>query len=198
MVISQKASEKNVGYRGSKSDSKLKSVKEQRVDGNWCVILTHLRYTLLDFERNSQIKIPSNQIQQRRLYYIIILLYYFTIAGYTLYLSAIDTGSGAELLYVPYSLLIIPAVTYSNADILKKKISDENNSKCGVYLWKNKENGKCYIGSSNSLSRRFREYFNLNYLERNKSMLICRALLKYGYSGFSLEILEYCKLSERL
>jgi hypothetical protein len=27
-----------------------------------------LRYTLLDFERNSQIKIPSNQIQQRRLY----------------------------------------------------------------------------------------------------------------------------------
>jgi len=46
MVISQKASEKNVGYLGSKSDFNFKevtsytprrSVKEQRVDGNWCV-----------------------------------------------------------------------------------------------------------------------------------------------------------------
>jgi hypothetical protein len=47
-----------------------KSVKEQRVDGNWCVvvILTHLRYTLLGFERNYQIKIPSKQINQKRLY----------------------------------------------------------------------------------------------------------------------------------
>jgi hypothetical protein len=43
MVISQKTSEKNVGYRGSKSDfnfkevtfyTPCKSVKEQRVDGN--------------------------------------------------------------------------------------------------------------------------------------------------------------------
>jgi NADH:ubiquinone oxidoreductase subunit 5 (subunit L)/multisubunit Na+/H+ antiporter MnhA subunit len=35
MVISQKISEKVMGYRGSKSDFKLKSVKEQRVDGSW-------------------------------------------------------------------------------------------------------------------------------------------------------------------
>ena len=27
--------EKGMGYRGSKSDSKLKYVKEQRVDGSW-------------------------------------------------------------------------------------------------------------------------------------------------------------------
>jgi hypothetical protein len=29
-------------------------------------------------------------------------------------------------------------------------------------------------------------------------MAICRALLKYGYSGFSLEILEYCEPSEAI
>jgi hypothetical protein len=55
---------------------------------------------------------------------------------------------------------------------------------------------KAAFGCSKSLSRRFREYFNLNYLERNKAMPICRALLKYGYSKFSLEILEYCQPSE--
>jgi group I intron endonuclease len=27
-------------------------------------------------------------------------------------------------------------------------------------------------------------------------MIICKALLKYGYSGFKLEILEYCILEE--
>ena len=36
-------------------------------------------------------------------------------------------------------------------------------------------------------------YYNIKYIVRtSKSSLICRALLKYGYSAFSLEILEYC------
>jgi len=35
MVIIQKITEKLMGYRGSKSDFSLKSVKEQRVDGSW-------------------------------------------------------------------------------------------------------------------------------------------------------------------
>jgi group I intron endonuclease len=38
-------------------------------------------------------------------------------------------------------------------------------------------------------------YFNLNNLLNTKSMPICCALLKYGYSNFSLEILEYCEPS---
>ncbi len=40
-----------------------------------------------------------------------------------------------------------------------------------------------------------RNYFNISYLEREikmSSSVINRALLKYGYSNFSLEILEYC------
>jgi hypothetical protein len=35
MVTIRRFLEKEMGYRGSKSDSKLKSVKEQRVDGSW-------------------------------------------------------------------------------------------------------------------------------------------------------------------
>jgi hypothetical protein len=47
------------------------------------------------------------------------------------------------------------------------------------------------------LSQRLKNYFNLSYLEReikNNNSLIYRALLKYGYSNFSLDILEYCDL----
>ena len=38
-------------------------VKEQRVDGNWCSGYTAgICYTLMGFERNSQVRIPSNQV----------------------------------------------------------------------------------------------------------------------------------------
>jgi len=38
------------------------AVKEQRVDGSWCINrLMHLRCTLVNFERNSWAKIPSKQ-----------------------------------------------------------------------------------------------------------------------------------------
>lgn len=37
------------------------------------------------------------------------------------------------LLSVPYFLLIIPVVTYSNANIYKKNIMTENKGKSGIY-----------------------------------------------------------------
>jgi group I intron endonuclease len=37
-------------------------------------------------------------------------------------------------------------------------------------------------------------YFNINQLARTSNTYISRALLKYGYSSFSLTILEYCDL----
>ena len=51
MVTSHKMNENEMGYRGSKSDFIQKSVKEQRVDGSWCIIKKpmHLRYTLMGF-----------------------------------------------------------------------------------------------------------------------------------------------------
>ena len=57
-------SENKMGYRGSKSD--FESVKEQRVDGSWCKKPLHLRCTLMGFERNYQIKIPSNQLNKNK------------------------------------------------------------------------------------------------------------------------------------
>ena len=56
--------ENEMGNRGSKSEPKKVSVKEQRVDGSWCFNnkLSHLRYTLMAFERNYPIKNPSKQL----------------------------------------------------------------------------------------------------------------------------------------
>ena len=67
-VISQEISENEMGYRGSKSViyNKCNTVKEQRVDGSYCIKAKskkmQLRYTLMGFERNYRVKIPSKQL----------------------------------------------------------------------------------------------------------------------------------------
>ena len=59
-VISHKMIEIEVGYRGSKSLMSNFIVKEQRVDGSWCGFSsTHLRCTLMGFEKNYQVRILS-------------------------------------------------------------------------------------------------------------------------------------------
>jgi len=45
-----------------------------------------------------------------------------------------------------------------------------------------------------NLSRRFNQYYNYNHIaDPKRNMRIDRALLKYGYSNFQLDILEYCE-----
>lgn len=90
---------------------------------------------------------------------------------------------------------IEPVMTYSNADIDKVRILSDNRNKLGIYRWVNKKNGNTYIGSSINLSVRFYTYFSIGSLVKS-NRLIDRALLKYGFSGFSLEILEYCDEKE--
>jgi group I intron endonuclease len=63
----------------------------------------------------------------------------------------------------------------------------------------NKENGKTYIGSSVNLGRRLSEYFSEKFLQKElekNGSIIYKALLKYGYSKFSFEIIEYCEPSD--
>jgi len=82
---------------------------------------------------------------------------------------------------------------YSNAYLLKLEILNENRDKSGIYMWKNNNSKKFYIGSSVDLKRRFTSYFNLNYLVKESRLYLHRALLKEGYSAFSLYVLEYCE-----
>jgi hypothetical protein len=69
-VISQKIDENQMGDRGSKSEilspqPKRIFVKEQRVDGSYFGYYPKLRCTLMGFERNYQVKIPSNQLNKK-------------------------------------------------------------------------------------------------------------------------------------
>ena len=63
-------------------------------------------------------------------------------------------------------------------------------------MWTNKITGDIYIGQSVDLAERLKRYYYPNYLEKNKSLLISRALMKYGHASFSTTILEYCEKSE--
>jgi len=88
-----------------------------------------------------------------------------------------------------------PEKFYEDSLIMKNLILKENENKSGIYRWINRSSGYSYVGQSTNLSGRFKNYFNKSYLSSKKNSTICRALLKYGYSNFNLEILEYCNIS---
>jgi group I intron endonuclease len=87
---------------------------------------------------------------------------------------------------------IVPVKMYDNAYDMKKLILIENKNKSGIYRWTNKSTGDFYIGQSSNLHVRFKNYFDLSYLTSKNHLIICRALIKYGFVNFTLEILEYC------
>lgn len=90
-------------------------------------------------------------------------------------------------------LTVSPVLSYLNSDTDKLSILRDNRCKSGVYRWTNLTNGKSYIGSSVNLSRRLSQYYNINMLTKyRQNSHIHRAILKYGYSKFKLDILEYC------
>jgi hypothetical protein len=65
IVISQNMIEREMDNRGSKSA--ILAVKEQRIDGswllkNWAEGIRSLRYILMGFERNYQVKVLTNQL----------------------------------------------------------------------------------------------------------------------------------------
>jgi group I intron endonuclease len=79
-------------------------------------------------------------------------------------------------------------------EIQKGQILGENKSKCGVYRnlwWTNITNKKTYVGSAINLRTRFYVYYSASRLTKS-NMVIYKAILKYGYSDWKLEILEYC------
>lgn len=57
-------------------------------------------------------------------------------------------------------------------------------------VWVNNINAKIYVGSSINLTNRFYKYYSVKHLTIRKTP-IHNALLKYGYSNFTLLILEY-------
>lgn len=85
-----------------------------------------------------------------------------------------------------------PVVVYENIETQKDQILQENKGKCGVYRLTNITNKKTYVGSARDLRKRFYVYYSDKRLA-SSNMIIYKAIIKYGYSDFQLEILEYCE-----
>ena len=107
----------------------------------------------------------------------------FNIMNYNNFIRTYSTSSSPESIKF-----------YGHAYSMRKTIVKDNVNKSGIYKWTNKLTNDIYIGQSRDLSKRFIHYFNLSYLKSKETLVISRALIKYGYSNFSLEILEYCDI----
>lgn len=69
---------------------------------------------------------------------------------------------------------------------------------CGIYKIANQINGKCYIGQSINIKRRWRSHKtkSFNPLDIQYECPLYRAFRKYGLENFSFEILEECRKEE--
>lgn len=92
-------------------------------------------------------------------------------------------------------LLTLGVIVYTDLETDRSKILSENKGKTAIYQWSHLGSGKTYVGSAFDLSKRLKKYFRKSYLEPNKTRYINNALLHYGYSAFSLTILEYIDIS---
>ena len=68
----------------------------------------------------------------------------------------------------------------------------------GIYKITNLINGKCYIGQSVNIRKRFISHKSIAYKPKAKSYdyQLYRAIRKYRWENFYFEILEECKLEE--
>lgn len=65
---------------------------------------------------------------------------------------------------------------------------------CGIYKIENLVNGKCYIGQSVDVKRRWRSHRScaFNPASKNYDCPLYRAIRKYSLNNFSFEVLEEC------
>jgi group I intron endonuclease len=86
----------------------------------------------------------------------------------------------------------LPLKRYENAEVNKSLIFEENINKSFVYRWINNINGKDYLGSTSNAKSRLSTYYDRKSLSLG-NMPIYKAILKYGHSNFTFEIIEYCE-----
>ena len=93
---------------------------------------------------------------------------------------------------------VTPHITYTDLNKYKSLIYKDNLKKSGIYRWNNLITNKSYVGSSINLGNRLSVYYSKKSMRakiKTRISIIYSALLKYGYSNFTLDILEYCEVN---
>ena len=84
--------------------------------------------------------------------------------------------------------LTVPVRVYSNPNLVRNLIGQENRKRSLIYQWINLINGKTYVGSAWNGATRLLSYWTPSYLKRRTP--IYYSINKYGIHNFSLAILE--------
>lgn len=67
----------------------------------------------------------------------------------------------------------------------------------GIYKITNKTNGRCYIGQSTHIEKRWKDHYyaHQNMNDEGYNYPLYKAMRKYGYDNFTFEILEECNFT---
>lgn len=120
---------------------------------------------------------------------------FFKVRAYSTSSSSNDNNEFNHDKFIPSLTQVIYEDAFSPMG--KKAVLKDNAGKAGIYMFTNKITADIYVGQSVDLRKRFLNYLlNLSYINKRNELVINRALIKYGYSNFSLTILEYCDKSD--
>lgn len=78
---------------------------------------------------------------------------------------------------------------FNNPFLQREEIFKNSKNLSGCYIWLNRKNSKCYVGSSMNLATRLKFYYAYNTHKLNYSSFIISALLNHGMQNFSLIII---------
>lgn len=82
-----------------------------------------------------------------------------------------------------------------NSETLDNK-KKEDYFKCGIYIIRNIQNGKIYVGQSKNIPHRFKQHLEKLINNKHYNKYLQRAFNKYGNSSFELTPIYYCKEEE--
>lgn len=78
-------------------------------------------------------------------------------------------------------------------DIGKKTVQFMELYRCGIYIIRNKRNGRCYIGQSSFIFYRWYTHIGDLIKGRHPNKKLQEDFIKFGLSAFEVQILEECK-----
>jgi group I intron endonuclease len=78
---------------------------------------------------------------------------------------------------------------FNDPFLQREEIFKNTKHTSGCYIWLNRKNSKCYVGSSINLATRLKFYYGYKTVKIIYTSLIINALLCHGMNNFSLIVI---------